>query len=114
LPLFFREFYPRHGSPTPVAARAVIDALAGARYPRQYDAVHGIIRATPHQYRLRPGLADVSPERLRDPHVCFFHASNPGHARGDELGCLAPLTRANFTPAAHRVIGPNPVAVEVS
>ena len=42
-------------------------------------------------------------ERLRDPHVRFFHGRNPDHARGDELCCLAPLTRANFTPAAYRV-----------
>jgi len=45
--------------------------------------------------------------------VRFFVERNPGHACGDELCCLAPLTRANFTPAAHRVIGPEPVSVEV-
>jgi hypothetical protein len=56
----------------------------------------------------------VTVERLRDPHVCFFLARNPGHASGDELCCLAPLTRANFTPAAYRVIGAEPVALEVS
>jgi hypothetical protein len=46
-----------------------------------------------------------SPDRLRDPFVRFFVERNPGHARGDALCCLAPLTRANFTPAAYRVIG---------
>ena len=58
-----------------------------------------------------PEVADVTPERLRDPHVAFFVRRNPGHARGDELCCLAPLTRANFTPAAYRVIGPEAAAV---
>ena len=79
-----------------------------------YDAADGVIRATPGQYRLRSGVADVTPERLRDPHVRFFHACNPGHTRGDELCCLAPLTQANFTPAAYRAIGPEPVALGVS
>jgi hypothetical protein len=110
LPVFFREFYPRHDAPTPGRVRAVIDALAGQRYPTSYDPARGIVRATAAQYRLRPGLADVIPGRLRDPHVRFFQARNPGHGGGDELCCLAPLTRANFTPAAYRVIGPEPVA----
>jgi hypothetical protein len=107
LPLFFHEFYPRHDTPTPAWARAVVDALARSRYPKQYDVAAGVIRATAAQYRLRAGLAEVTAERLRDPHVRFFHTLNPGHVRGDELCCLAPLTRENFTRAAYRVIGPD-------
>jgi hypothetical protein len=61
---------------------------------------------------LREGVAEVTPARLRDPFVRFFHERNPGHVRGEELCCLAPLTRENFTPAAYRVIGAEP-AVEV-
>jgi hypothetical protein len=114
LPLFFREFYPRYDHPMPAAVKAVIDALAQQRYPGAYDAGSGVIRATATQYRLSPGLADVTPERLRDPHVSFFHARNPGHGRGAELCCLAPLTRANFTPAAYRVIGPEPAIVGIA
>jgi hypothetical protein len=114
LPVFFHEFYPRHDGQTPGRARAVIDALAGGRYPRAYDPAVGVVRAGAGQYRLRPGLADVTADRLRDPHVRFFHARNPGHAHGDELCCLAPLTRANFTRAAYRVIGPEPAAAGVS
>lgn len=114
LPVFFREFYPRHDVPTPDWARALLDAFARLCYPAEYDAAAGIIRATSLQYRLREGLAEVTAERLRDPHVRFFHTRNPGHVYGDELCCLAPLTRANFTPAAYRVIGPEPVVLGVS
>jgi hypothetical protein len=114
LPLFFHEFYPRHDAATPGPMQAVLDALARDHYPEAYDAAGGVIRATPLQYRLHPGVAGVTPERLRDPHVCFFHTRNPGHSCGDELCCLAPLTRANFTRAAYRVIGPEPAALGVS
>jgi hypothetical protein len=114
LPVFFHEFYPRHDTPTPGPVQAIIDALARTRDPQAYDPASSIIRATRLQYWLRPGLADVTPQRLREPHVSFFHARNPGHTRGDELCCLAPLTRANFTPAAYRVIGPEPAALGVS
>jgi hypothetical protein len=114
LPLFFREFYPNHEGPTPARAQAVLDALARSRYPASYDPSRGIILAGAGKERLRPGVADISPERLRDPHVRFFHARNPGHAHGDELCCLAPLTRANFTTAAWRVIGPEPAELALS
>lgn len=114
LPLFFGEFYPRHDAPTPPWAKAVLDSLARSRYPDDYDAQAGIIRAGSWQYRLREGLADITPERLRDAQVRFFHMANPGHERGDELCCLAPLTGANFTPAAYRVIGAEPVSLVVS
>jgi hypothetical protein len=111
LPLFFHEFYPRHDMLTPPWAGAVIDAFGQARYPDDYDPRAGVIRAGAWQYRLREGLADVTPERLRDVHVRFFHAANPHHQRGDELCCLAPLTRDNFTTMAYRVIGPEPVSL---
>jgi len=110
LPVFFHKFFPRHDMPTPPRMKAVMDALALSRWPTEYDAPTGIIRATPSQYRLCEGLADVTPERLTDPHVRFFQAKNSGHIRGDELCCLAPLTRENFTPAAYRVIGPESAA----
>ena len=111
LPLFFREFYPRRGVSTPGWASAIIDAAAGSKYPRRYDPAAGVIRAGRFACRLRGGVADVTPGRLRDPHVRFFASRNPGHARGDELCCIAPLTRENFTPAAYRVIGPNAAAL---
>jgi hypothetical protein len=114
LPLFFHEFYPRPGAPTAAWALEVIDALATHKYPGSYDAGRGVIRSGHTKDRLRPGVADVSPERLLDQHVRFFVERNPGHAHGDELCCLAPLTRANFTPVAYRVIGPEPAVAEVT
>jgi hypothetical protein len=108
LPLFFREFYPRHDRATPRKAKVVIDALAGSRWPDLYDSHTGVIRATAAKDRLRPGIADVTDARLRDAHVRFFLEQNPGFAQGDELCCLAPLTRDNFTAAAWRVIGAAP------
>src|SRR5688572_15306387 len=112
LPLFFHEFYPRHDRPTPAWAHAVLYALARHKFPVAYDPATGIVRADGRKDRLRPGVAELTGERLRDPHVRFFAERNTGHAQGDELCCLAPLTRANFTSAAFRVIGPEPVAFE--
>ncbi len=115
LPVFFREFYPRHDAPTPHWAKAIIDAAAGFKYAGNYDASAGIIRAAPKACRMRAGVADVTAERLRDPHVRFFAERNPGHGRGDELCCIAPLERANFTRAAHRLLrSASPLSVVAS
>lgn len=109
LPLFFHEFYPRHDAATPPWAAAVIDAFGRYKAPCSYDPAAGIVRAGEGKDRLRPGVADLTDQRLHDPHVRFFVERNRGYARGDELCCIAPLTRANFTSAAYRVIGAKPL-----
>ncbi len=105
LPLFFHEFYPRFDTVTPARTHRLLDALGAAHFPAQYIAETGVIRALADGCRLRAGVADITPSRLRDSHVRYFATHNPGHTRGDELCCIAPLTFANFTPAARRVIG---------
>ena len=112
LPLFFHEFYPRYNVPTPDWVRRLIDVLAQHKFPLAYDATAGIIRADQHKDHLRSGVADLTAERLRNPHVRFFVKRNSGHIRGDELCCLAPLSRDNFSPAAYRAIGVEPVMAE--
>lgn len=108
LPLFFHEFYPRYDQPTPARFAAVIDALATYKFSSAYDGAKGIVKAGPNACRLRPGMAEIAPDRLRDPHIRFFAHRNPRHALGDELCCIAPLTPDNFTPAAHRAMGRQP------
>jgi len=108
LPTFFHEFFPRYDVATPCRADDVLNAFGRNRHPAAYDSMAGVIRAGAQSCRLRSGLAEVTPTRLRDPHVRFFHQRNPHHMSGDELCCLAPLTRENFTRAAHKVIDTAP------
>lgn len=104
LPLFFREYYPREDRPMPADVTAILAALARERFGERYDPEHQVIVATADSCRLRPGVAPVNRARLGDPAVRYFVSANPGHAHGDELCCLAPLDRDNFTAAAWRVI----------
>jgi len=111
LPVFFREFYPSYAQPTPSHIRRVIEALAAVKFPGQYDTARGIIRfdaASP----LRAGVAEVTDERLKDPHVAFFVQANPGHAQGEQLACLVRLTRDNLTPAGRRMLASRAEAEE--
>jgi hypothetical protein len=106
LPLFFREWYPSVDAPTPSRERAVIDALARHVAPSSYDATTQLIRATPGKEHVRATLGNPGNRSQADRHVRYFVARNPGYQLGDELCCVAPLSKANFTAAALRVIYP--------
>ncbi len=101
LPVFFADYSPNpqwSGSPFD---RTVLRTLAAKKFGDEYHPDAGIVRfrrANP----LRPGVAEVTEQRLRDPLVDFFVRMNPGHARGDELACLARISRSNLTRAGLR------------
>jgi hypothetical protein len=103
LPTFFREFYPSCHRPTPPGAKRLMDALAASKFPQEYDPVRGVVRPA-HATPLRPGVGEITQERLRDPHVAFFAAANPGHVAGEELVCLTQIARDNLTRAGHRML----------
>ncbi|MEL6615560.1 MAG: hypothetical protein AAFQ43_07470 [Bacteroidota bacterium] len=105
LPTFFRRFAPCvDGSPAWMAP--TLDALARARYGTAYDPASGVVTLS-HPTPVLEGVADLTPHRLRDPHVAYFASRNPGHARGDELACLTLIHPSNLTPAGQRMVGPD-------
>jgi hypothetical protein len=100
LPVFWREFFPRHNAATPADAQRILDHLAATRYGTDYDKASGIVRF-PQPQRLRHTLLNG---RAIDPHVTFFLARNPGYAHGDELVCIAEISETNLTAAGRRMI----------
>lgn len=103
LPVFFRTFYPAFDRPFTGGVRALLDDVAGRKFPREYDPAAGVIHLL-QPAPVRPGVAELTAERLRDPHVSFFAAVNPGWREGDELACLAEISRANLTAAGARML----------
>ncbi len=103
LPVFWRDFWPRHDAEPPAATRQLLARLARERFGAAYDAESGVVRLA-HPQRLRGGLAQVPQGRADDPHVRFFLARNPGHAAGDELVCLTALHDDNLTAAGRRMV----------
>src|SRR5262249_55164729 len=98
LPVFWKEFWPRHDAPN---RPPLLDTLAQARFGARYH--EGIVRFNAPQV-LRNGLKEIPPGRLTDPHILFFAQNNPVHAAGDELVCLCPLTADNQTVAGRRLV----------
>ncbi len=104
LPLFFQEYYPRYDQTTPEFYERLLRSLGQQKFGERFDAVRGVVQAHTEDYTLRKSVASVSDHRLTSPHVQFFIDRNPNYASGDELCCIAPLTRGNFTKAAYRVM----------
>jgi len=104
LPVFFKEFHPGAGASALGPLGRLAHELGKSRFPDEYDEATGVVRFR-HPTPLRRGVAALDAVRLRDPHVAFFAAANPGHAAGDELACVTALTMENLTRAGHRLLG---------
>jgi len=103
LTVFYKEFYPRCDKPTPPEMQALMDHLATQRFGAEYHPELGVVRFAEGATPLRDGVAGVTGERLRDPHVAFYIERNPGHVHGDELVCITRVHPDNFTAAGRRV-----------
>jgi hypothetical protein len=97
LPVFFRSFYPSSMHEPSVFEKSLIFSLAKRRYGDRFDPESLIVRAGPDAQRLRPGVGDVTSERLGDKHVSYFWERNPNYAQGDELVCLTRCAYDNVT-----------------
>jgi hypothetical protein len=103
LSAFSAAFHPHWDTPTPAAARAIMDELARRRFADCYDASRGVVSFPQSRGHLRPRWAAIEPEEAARPDVAFFLRSNPGYAGGDELVCLTELASDNLRPLARRV-----------
>jgi hypothetical protein len=103
LPVFFNKYYPCCHQPTPASFKSLLETIARFKFGPTFDPASGLVRV-PGRDHLRPEFAETPPSRRRDPDVAFFLEQNPGHAQGDELACLAPITRTNLNRYAWRVI----------
>jgi hypothetical protein len=103
LPTFFVAYVPHPDVRPSPFDHQVVQTLAAQKFGDDYQADAGVVRfrrANP----LRPGVAEITERRLRDPFVQFFIRMNPGHRQGDELACLVPISRSNLTPAGLRML----------
>jgi hypothetical protein len=103
LPRNFRDFWPRHDQPTPEARAALIDQLAARTYGPAWRPSRGVVVRSGHK-RMRETAAPLVLARDSDPNLEFFARSNPGHADGDMLVCLCPLTLSNWLTLARRAL----------
>ena len=101
LPRNFRRFWPRHDAPTPEPYAALIDHLATLVYGPAWRPARGVVVRS-GQKRMRATAAPLALAEDADPNLRFFAHTNPGHAEGDMLVCLCPLTLENWWSVARR------------
>ncbi len=104
LSVFYKTFYPHYACPTPRHIQSLIHHLAAQRFGDDYIPELGIVRFKVGATPLRDGVAEVTDERLHDPHVAHYIKINPHHDQGDELVCLTQVHPDNFTPAGRRMV----------
>jgi hypothetical protein len=103
LPRNFVEFWPRYDQPTPEPRAALIDQLATGMYGPAWRPARGVaVRSG--QKRLREQAAPLVLTPGAQPEIEFFARANPGHAAGDMLVCLCPLTLRNWLSVTRRAL----------
>jgi len=101
LPRNFVQYWPRHDQETPEARAALMDQLAAATYGPAWIPARGIVGRG--RKRLRANAAPLSVDGA-SPEVAYFARRNPGHAEGDMLVCLCPLTLRNWLSLAGKAL----------
>jgi hypothetical protein len=103
LPRNFHTWWPRHDQPTPEPRAALMDQLATELYGPAWRPARGVaVRSG--QKRLRETAAPLVLRADSDPDLQFFAHLNPGHAEGDMLICLCPLTLSNWLSVARKAL----------
>ncbi|HIP79310.1 MAG TPA: hypothetical protein EYH07_12710 [Kiloniellaceae bacterium] len=100
---FYRVFYPAYNRPTPEHTKSLMDQLAANKFGDAYSPSTGVLHFAESRGHLKTDWAEIPEKDRRRPDVRFFLEKNPGYGRGDELVCLAELSRGNQNPLAARL-----------
>lgn len=104
LPVFFEEFYPRVNTVTPEFEQEIMDNYGYTYYKDGYDKEKGIIEMNLKKDYLKDWVAEIPENKLKDKNIEFFVQKNPDYRKGNELICLARITRENLKKPGRKVI----------
>lgn len=110
LRVFFRDFFPRGGRTLSDFEARVLASVCLRLFDGRLDRDRWTLRASESDQRLRRGVADITDAIRVRPDIADFERLNPGHARGDELVCLARFSRENLRPDTLRKLALSPAA----
>lgn len=104
LPSFFYEFYPSCLRVTPLEIKNIMNCFGNKYYPEEYNSSTGVIEYKKIKDKLKPGVADITEDKLNNKHIRFFKDSNPNYIKGNDMVCLASLNPNNLKPIIKRLI----------
>jgi hypothetical protein len=103
LPRNFRDYWPRFDRETPAWERGLMHELASRFHGPAWRPEQGFVSRSGRK-RLRPDTAPLRPTDDGNPHLEFFARTTPGHAEGDMLVCLCPLSARNWLTIGIRLL----------
>ena len=99
LPIFAKRFYPHPDRREPIL-ESIASAAAIKMFGDAWNPHTGVLEFGRSLGQLKPGLAETSWHRSRNPMVKFFLLKNPNFGDGDELVCMTELATENLKRAA--------------
>jgi len=100
--LFFKNYWPRYNASTPDFEKKLINHLGQLKFSANFDPTRGVISFQGTREKLRCGVAEVDSSKLSDKDIAFFVNRNPGWNKGDELVCVAEISKENLRPRIAR------------
>jgi hypothetical protein len=92
---FCKVFYPSYVEGESEDLRAIARQCGRLLYPNHWSEEKGVLTFSGKNGPLKRGLVQGTYDRVKNPHVQFFLATNPGFGEGDELLCVAELHPEN-------------------
>ena len=103
LSAFCREFLPHWEENACLANRELRDHLGNTLFGEHFHPGTGVLHFPVSRGHLKPEWATVPGAAQQRADVRYFLDANPGYIQGDELVCLAELSRENLKPLAQRL-----------
>jgi hypothetical protein len=104
LPTYFNIFYPTYDKSTPPEYDLLLRHICNYKFGDHYDPGRGIVSFNGHKDHLNNEMCQVPETRKNNPHIKFFLERNPDYRRGDELACIADISRENLNRKAYRIM----------
>ncbi len=104
LPTYFNRFYPCYFEETPQEYDVLLKFICREKFGQNYDPEKGIISFKGAREHLNDEMCEVPESRRNNPHVKYFLERNPHFQRGDELACIADISRENLNRKAYRIM----------
>jgi len=104
LPVYFRKYYPVYNEATPERYDRLLQFISSKKWGDSYDPETGIVSFNGKKDHLNEGMCRVPESKKKNPHIRFFLERNPYYYRGDELACIAEISRENLNELAYRIM----------
>ena len=96
------EFYPTYKRGTPIQEEHVIYSIGETFYPESFCAFTGTV-IKENNFVTDPS-AKITQRHLASPDIRFYAMANPGHAKGDGLITIVPMSIKNLFHLAKRML----------